>query len=203
MIRKRQDGNKVEELSTFIIDEVNRLNKVVNNLLEFARPRPPQLAREDVGEIMDRAIKIIEEKAIESGIEIYKEYSPVPQTFLCDADQMEQAFLNILINAIAGISVGENISGKIFIKIAPQKEVDEPPSIIDYIYVQIKDNGCGIKEEDLPKIFNPFFTTKPDGTGLGLSIVHKIIENHEGEIRVESEIGKGTTVFIKIPIRSV
>ena len=198
IIRRKPDGHKIEELSSFIIDEVDRLNKVVGNLLEFARPRPPHLIQENIFEIMDRAVKIIEEKAKARGINIEREYSrDVPQTLLCDSGQMEQAFLNILINALDGIV---NPKGKVAIRIFSGKK--EEPSIIDYVYIRIEDNGAGIKDEDIPSIFDPFFTTKSYGTGLGLSIVHKIIENHEGEISVRSSLGEGTTITIKLPVKS-
>lgn len=199
MIRKKKDGDTISELSTFIIDETDRLNSVVDNLLEFARPRAPKLTQENIIEIMERALRIVEEKAKAKRIEIRKEYSPnVPEKILCDNGQMEQAFLNILINAIDGIA---NPGGEISVRIVPGREFEEEPSIIDYLYIQVKDNGCGIKEEYMTRIFNPFFTTKSDGTGLGLSIVHKIIENHDGEIIAESSTGKGTTMTIKIPIK--
>ncbi len=200
MIRKKKDGDTtISELSTFIIDETDRLNNVVDNLLEFARPRAPKLRWENIIEIMERALRIVEEKSKAKGIEIRKEFSPnLHEKILCDNGQMEQAFLNILINAIDGI---KNPGGEVSVRIVPGREFEEEPSIIDYLYIQVKDNGSGIKEEDMGKIFNPFFTTKPDGTGLGLSIVHKIIENHDGEISAESSPGKGTTMTIKMPIK--
>jgi len=202
IIRRKPDGHKIEELSTFIIDEVDRLNRVVGNLLEFARPRPPRLAQENITEIMERAIKIVEEKAKIKRVNIQREYSrDTPQKLLCDSGQMEQAFLNILINALDGIIDLDETSpkGEVSVRIFSGKEKE--PSIIDYVYIQIMDNGVGVKDEDIPKIFNPFFTTKSDGTGLGLSIVHKIIENHEGEISIQSSLGKGTTITIKLPIK--
>jgi signal transduction histidine kinase len=205
IIRKKKDGQNIEELSDFIIEEVDRLNMVVNNLLEFARPRPPQMTEENIAEIMEKAVRIIKEKPEAEGVDIRTEYSPrIPAQFLCDRGQMEQVFLNILLNAIGAINASDNkdLKGEIDIRIFPGKWVEQAPSIIDYIYIEIKDNGCGIKDKDLQKIFNPFFTTKSDGTGLGLSIVHKIVENHEGEIGVESSPGAGTTVTIKLPLKA-
>lgn len=197
LIRKKQDGQELTELTSFIIDEVNRLDRVVDNLLDFAKPRPPLLKEEVITEIMDRAIRVVEEKAKTRGVNIIREYSPdLPPRIYCDSGQMEQAFLNILLNALEAI---EKPPGKILIRIFPEKEV---PAIIDYLYIQVTDNGVGLKVEDSQKIFNPFFTTKPEGTGLGLSIVHKIIENHEGEISLTSSPGEGTAITIKIPVKS-
>ena len=201
IIRRKPDEHKIEELSTFIIEEVDRLNRVVGNLLEFARPRAPRLIQENINEIMERAVRIIEEKAKAKGVTIKREYSKdLHQKLLCDSGQMEQAFLNILINALDGIT---SPGGEVVISILPGKEIEEEPSIIDYIYIRVKDNGAGIKNEDIRKIFNPFFTTKFDGTGLGLSIVHKIIENHEGEIGIQSKPGEGTTIIIKLPVKYI
>jgi two-component system sensor histidine kinase HydH len=200
LIRKKPDGKELTELTTFIIDEVNRLNRVVDNLLDFARPRPPLLKEENITEIMDRAVHMVEEKARAKEVGLSRQYSlDLPAGIYCDSGQMGQAFLNLLLNAIESVEKGR---GKIIIRIFPGKDVEEGPSIIDYLYIQVKDNGGGIKSEDISKIFNPFFTTKPEGTGLGLSIVHKIIENHQGEITAASKPGEGTTITIKIPVRT-
>lgn len=199
IIRKKQNGTEVAELTTFIIDEVDRLNRVVENLLDFAKPKPPLFKEEAMAEIMDRSVRIIEEKAGVKGISIIKEYNPHLPPITCDSEQIEQAFLNILLNAVEAI---EGPQGKIIIRLFMGKDFPGEPSIINYLYIQVKDNGPGLKAEDSHKIFNPFFTTKARGTGLGLSIVHKIIENHEGEINLGSRPGEGTTVTIKMPLKA-
>lgn len=108
-----------------------------------------------------------------------------------DPDQMKQALINLLQNAsdAAGSSLGR-----------PGEITVESHALNGHLIISIKDNGCGIKEEDLNKIFNLYFTTKPEGTGLGLAIVNQIITGHRGQVRVESQQDKGTTFLIEIPL---
>ena len=143
------------------------------------------MQRIDPNEIIDDIITLIEQKCISKQITIHKDlYEGAIIT--ADPNQLKQAFLNILLNAIDAIPNDGTIS--------------ITSAIPSQYIIRISDTGCGIAAEDIPNIFDPFFTKKATGTGLGLSITHEIIKNHQGRIFVESEFGKGTTFIIKLPI---
>jgi len=173
-----------------IIQGVSSLNKIVSNLLVYTRRTTLQKASVDLVEWLDSVLAHAE-------IEIEKEARPIrivrefpSEQILVDIDpeRFQQIALNLLFNAIQAI---EN-EGEIHLALratATQAEID------------FRDTGKGIAVEDLPQIFTPFFTTKEQGTGLGLAIVKKIVELHDGEIEVDSVVGKGTCFTIRIPIR--
>jgi len=119
------------------------------------------------------------------GIDLHAEYGDLPQ-INCNIGQLNQVFMNLMLNAFQSMDEGD-------IWIRTWKDDED-------IFVEIKDNGSGIPAEQLDKIFDPFFSTKDTGTGLGLSISYRIIKDHNGEIPVTSEVGKGTTFRIKLPL---
>jgi two-component system sensor histidine kinase HydH len=170
-----------------MINEVDRLNRVISKLLAYSKPREPRLSIRSVDEIIDHCIRVVEREAAEAGVKLVKKLDADPPALvLMDTDQMTQVFLNILLNAIeatpreGSVSVGY--------------EVDQEGRVM----IRIEDTGEGIPKENLDKLFDPFFTTKRKGTGLGLAIVKSIIEGHDGEIEVESESGKGTCFTITL-----
>jgi two-component system sensor histidine kinase HydH len=174
---------------TVMMKEVDRLNAVISNLLDFARPKDPVLEPCDIGSLIHHVLTLtksdVQAKEIDLSLNIAEE---LPQVRL-DRDQMTQVLLNILLNAIQVMEAG----GQISIGAKIQSETNQ-------LEIAISDNGKGISADDLPRIFDPFFTTKKRGAGLGLAIAHTIIENHHGEITVESEEGKGSTFRIRLPI---
>lgn len=174
---------------TVMMNEVDRLNSVISNLLDFARPKEPVLEPNDVGELIQHVLTLIESdlqaKQLQISVDI-KENLPQMQL---DRDQMTQVLLNILLNAIHATEAG----GEIKIMVNVQRDTHQ-------LELSISDNGNGISSDDLPKIFDPFFSTKKQGSGLGLAIAYTIIENHQGEITVESEEGKGSVFLIRLAI---
>jgi two-component system sensor histidine kinase HydH len=186
--KERLSGNKDDQQTADImIQEVERLNRVVSQLIEFARPL--QLKRENVqiAELVQHAVKLIaadaQKKQISIEIEAAAEIPPVE----VDSDKIKQVFLNIFLNSLAALQDG----GKLKIKLS---------SRTNNLEVIISDNGAGIEKMDLPRIYDPYFTSKPAGTGLGLAIVQKIMEAHGGNTSLESAAGKGTEVFLNFPI---
>lgn len=170
-----------------MINEVDRLNRVISKLLAYSKPREPRLSIRSVDEILDHCIRVVEREATEAGVELVKKFNAdSPALVLMDTDQMTQVFLNILLNAIEATPRG----GHVFVGY----DVDEEGRVM----IRIEDTGEGIPRENLDKLFDPFFTTKKKGTGLGLAIVKSIIEGHDGEIEVESESGKGTSFIITL-----
>ena len=172
--------------------EVDRISSLVNELLEFARASDPKFRMEDVNSILDGMILLVSTESKKKRIEIVKKYSQDLPLISIDKEQIKQVFLNILLNAIEATSEdGEIIvDTRSFVK----------PGGEPYVQIQFKDTGCGIPREHLEEIFNPFFTTKDTGSGLGLSISHQIVQDHKGYINVESELDKGTSFYINLPL---
>ena len=177
------------EVINEILKQVERLNKTVRDFLSFARPVEPQRLRHDLNEVVKKALFLIRKQAENQKVEIKEEYSSQLPAVLIDAEQIQQVLLNILLNAVQAVPQGGQIT-----------VVTSGSEKSRFINVKVRDTGKGIPPENLKKIFEPFFTTKHQGTGLGLSICRRIVEKHGGKILVESEVGKGTTFTVTLPI---
>jgi two-component system sensor histidine kinase HydH len=178
-----------KKLSTIIIKESGRLNDVVADFLDFARPQVPNFQDCRLEEIIDRNLSFLRPESDKKRVIVNNgNLNSGAFTIEADPELLYTAFLNIFINAIQSMKDGGNLSVKI---------IEETENY----QVEIKDTGIGISAENLRKIFNPFFTTKEKGSGLGLAIVKKIIEGHKGTVRIESEEGVGTRVFVALPRR--
>jgi len=176
-----------KKLSSIIIEESGRLNDVVTDFLDFARPQEPNFQDCHLEEIIDRNLSFLQSELDKKNVRVNNGYlNNRPYTIKSDPNLLYRAFLNIFINAIQSMKEGGNITTNI----AEEKG--------DY-RVEIRDTGTGISKENLKKIFNPFFTTKEKGSGLGLAIVKKIIEGHKGTVWIKSEEGTGTSVFVNLP----
>ena len=175
--------------SSVMITEVNRLNRVIQDLLNFAKPRTPKFSPHSIEQLIKHTLKLIQPDVLERKIEVNKKFNKNIQQLWLDGDLITQALLNIFLNAIEAM---EN-EGQLTIKVESKNKI---------VGIDIVDTGNGIPQENLSHIFDPFFTSKKGGTGLGLAIVYRIIEIHDGEIEVFSEPGKGTTFKIKLAIRN-
>lgn len=170
-----------------MINEVDRLNRVISKLLAFSKPREPRLSLSSPDEILDHCIRVIEPEVVAAKLDVIRTRCVRETTLvLMDTDQMTQVFLNILLNAVEVSSPG----GKIFVKCGSDDQ--------GRLSIVIEDTAEGIPKENMDKLFDPFFSTKKKGTGLGLAIVKSIIEAHEGEIDVESEVGRGTRFIVTL-----
>ena len=174
-----------------IVKETTRCKDIVKGLLQFARPKEPETTEIDVNSVLESTINLLVSQAIFQNIKIEKKYSPSLPHIIADRAQLQQVFINIILNAVDAMEGNGVLSIRTYL--------DENNK---YVNISITDTGHGIKEEDKPRLFEPFFTTKQvgTGTGLGLAVCYSIIQKHEGEIEVESELGKGTTFTIKVPI---
>jgi PAS domain S-box-containing protein len=168
--------------------EVEHLETLVNNVLVFAKPMEPKKVSADLAKVLDHAIAMAEKGISDKKIELQTNFSKVAPVVV-DTAMMADAFLNIIRNAVEAVEEHGNIS----------VSLNYSDGTHQLAAVEIRDNGCGIDEEDMPHIFNPFFTVKKYGTGLGLSQVKKIIDLHQGTIDVLSEKGKGTKVYVTLP----
>lgn len=180
-----------------ILKTVGKGKKIVNDLVSFARPKPPRKCRCRIEHIIDEVLRLQERQFERENIRIHKNYTKTPKVWI-DRDQFEQVFLNLLINARQAIT--------------PKKGGDVTigtDTVEGAVVVIIADNGVGMPPEILQKLFTPFFTTKGAfakdslgimGTGLGLSIVRTILQNHNASIRVESEVGTGTRFIMHLQV---
>jgi two-component system, NtrC family, sensor histidine kinase HydH len=168
--------------------ECRRLNRLLTNLLDFARPRPPEFQEIDVRPVVDSVVALLSHTAEQNRIQLRKHVSASLSPVESDSEQLKQVLLNLTINAIQAMPGG----GEIEISTA-QKNTG--------IVIAVRDQGAGIPAENVDKIFDPFFTTKDSGTGLGLSVAHQIIVQHGGVITAERNVDRGMTFSVMIPIR--
>ncbi len=195
-----QDQEFRESFSSVVGHEIDRIDGIVNQLLSFSRPVKPALAPTDLHKILDKSLKLVHHQMVQQGVTPHREFSVTPITIQADPHLLEQAILNLLLNAIEAMNRGGQLKVRTQMTLlSPLSEAGltaSPGSAT----VFIEDSGHGIKPEDLGHVFDPFFTTKSTGTGLGLSVSHQIIQEHGGEIEVESEWTKGTCFSITFPL---
>jgi signal transduction histidine kinase len=188
--KRSHDEEDTRDLN-IIIDETNRVRKIVRELLDFARLAPAGMESIEINAILQQLIALISKQREFMKIRFQEKYDQRISVFMADKNQIQQVFLNLLLNS------AESITGDGTITILTEDRQDR-------CIVSISDSGCGIREEDLGKIFDPFYTTKPTGkgTGLGLSVSYGIIKQYGGEILCESEVDKGTTFHVMFPYQS-
>jgi two-component system NtrC family sensor kinase len=172
--------------------EVDRISSLITELLDFARPSDPKLEYEDINSILEGMILLVSTETKKKQISIIKNYASDLPPIQIDREQIKQVFLNILLNSIEATPE----RGEVTIKTRSFTK----PGGESYIQIEVTDTGRGIPAEHLEDIFTPFFTTKSKGSGLGLSISHQIVQDHRGYIDVESELNKGASFFINLPL---
>jgi PAS domain S-box-containing protein len=188
LMRKTTDETAKRGLET-IVTQVERITKIMNQLLSFARKRPVERRPLDLSVVIKDILEVVQERMKSNNIQTQINLAPsVPEVF-ADPDQMSQVLLNLILNACQALPEGGTI------RIGLQSHFPN-------VELTIADSGDGIPKENVSRLFDPFFTTKPvgEGTGLGLTVVHGIIQEHDGSISVDSEPGKGATFRILLPI---
>ncbi|GAM11125.1 sensor protein ZraS [Geobacter sp. OR-1] len=180
-------GDPKHEFIEIQIRETERLNRVVEDFLRMARPQPSEMGRCSLVEELETVVTLVARDALDRGVTLRLEPFAGAAIVRANGEKLRQAFLNIVINALQATPSG----GKVDIALRMAESAYE---------ISVSDNGTGIDADSQAKIFEPFFTTKPNGTGLGLAITRKIVEGHGGTLAVESEVGKGTTVLVKLPL---
>lgn len=186
-----RDNPEDKTTAEIMVQEVDRLNRVISQLLEFARPINVEKKPSSLQSLIQHSLKTIERQAEAKGIRIITSLAPDIKEVSLDPDRINQVLLNLYLNAIEAMEKGGTLSVDL-----------SRAGISKGVRISVSDTGVGISKENLDHIFDPYFTTRPSGTGLGLAIVHKIIESHQGEVTVESEEGKGTEVAILLPTGS-
>jgi two-component system, sporulation sensor kinase E len=193
LIRKALQNQERVEISFLerhlgvVDEEIERLNKIVVDFLFAVRPMDVKLRESDPGELVEGIAEIVKPEAERAGVMIELDVAEDLPRVALDDRLMKQAVLNLVKNALAAMPGG----GKL--RLTAERVEDE-------VRIGVEDSGVGISEEDLPKIFEPYFTTKENGTGLGLTITFKIVREHDGEIMVSSHPGHGSTFMISLPI---
>jgi PAS domain S-box-containing protein len=204
-----QDSDFRDTFSNLIGHEIDRIDSLVNQLLRFARPAKPILKPLHAHEILEKALTLVGHRLYQKDIKLNRSWSADVDTIHGDADQLEQVFLNFFLNAMDAMKTHGELSVKTEIRSDEQwvstlgsgnGESNGSRQAREALLITIRDSGEGIRAEDIPHVFDPFFTTKDYGTGLGLSVVHGIIQEHGGQIEVESELQKGTAFHISLPL---
>jgi len=199
------DGD-TKEAAGIIVEQSERIKEVNERLLEFSHKR--ELNREplDVDNILEKSISLLRYQTKIENLEIRKELEPNLPKILGDSNQLQGAFLNIMLNAVQTMEE----RGKLTVRTYREKvtkhgrrKMDKFKLGTELVVIEFKDTGKGMDEEKLSKIFDPFFSTKEKGAGLGLSVCHRLIEDHNGIIEVHSKLGEGSIFIIKLPILEV
>lgn len=177
-----------QEYMPIIIKEVDRVNRVIEELLYFARPNKTHYMMVDINELIKNTLVLVQNKTTSHKVEFRLQLTRGLPQIEADAEQIRQVLLNLLINAMQAISDKGSVV------------IDTWQPNPSFICTRITDTGIGIKEEDRKKIFDPFFTTKPAGTGLGLAVVQRIISAHYGQVEIDSQVNEWTAVTLKLPV---
>lgn len=184
-----QGDDPRNEFTRIISKEIDRLNRLIDQLLYFSRPLPPQFLTTDLHKVIEETMPLIDNPAVRKKVTINCEFSSRLPPVKIDIVQFKQVLLNIMLNGIQAIENNGTLTLRTHFNPAASQ-----------VCLQIEDTGCGIPPEHLPRLFDPFFTTKEKGTGLGLSVADKIMEVHQGHIEVESMVNKGTSFTLCLPV---
>lgn len=184
------------EYMDVIMKEADRLNVILNDMLDFARPARLNRKPANIHQVLDSVVLLLQEGAGPNTF--VKSYDPsIPDVF-GDENQLKQVFLNLVKNAKEAIA--ENGTIYITTRAITEFHLVEGSGPGRMVSIVVSDNGCGIRPEDLERVFTPFFTTKPKGSGLGMAITLKIVKEHGGLLKIDSEPGKGTSVAVYLPV---
>jgi signal transduction histidine kinase len=193
------EQNKNADLVTIVQREILRIDAIVTQMLRLAAPAKPSLAPVRMNELVRGVLLVIEPQLKGRSISSAQNLGAQHDTIHGDYRQLEQALMNLLLNALDALD-GKGTLGVATSVLPARKRTRKGTPAVAKIHITIRDTGCGISSEQLSHLFEPFFTTKPNGTGLGLVITKQIIEQHGGEISVESDLGTGTTFHILLPL---
>lgn len=211
--RRIGGGDPRGQFADLILEEVSRLDRIVESLLQFARPTTPRLVRQSVLPAIEKALLLVHEIAVRQNVLVRVERADTVPELYVDHDQILQVLLNIIMNALQALAQG----GEILLTVGPARKASVergglgrratdrlvsrrqgPPQ--DVLEVRVRDNGPGIPATVKARVFDPFYTTRSQGTGLGLSICQSIVREHGGSISIESTVGQGTTVIVDLPL---
>jgi two-component system sensor histidine kinase HydH len=192
--KRYNDAEFRQDFSSLVGSEIARIERIVNELLAFARPAPLMIERVNIHEVVDGAVRLVGPQASRLEVSVRKAFHASEDQCAADKDRLQQVLLNLLLNALQASEPGDSV--ELSTEIMHDAGQAEP-----LIRVDVRDTGSGIPKDMLPHIFDPFFTTKSEGTGLGLSVSYNIIAEHGGRLEVQSELGEGTCFSIYLPLK--
>ena len=198
-------GEWMEDSIEVVLKEVERLDSIVRDLLLFARPRHLHFVECHLIALSERVLRLVEAQCVEAGVVVHRVYHDIPPVYV-DMSQMEQVFINLLLNALQAMPEGGILTLSCQLARREDDALSEtaaaPGEEQQWIEFAISDTGVGIAPEQLERIFQPFFTTKAHGIGLGLPISRRLVEDHQGQLLVESQQGYGSTFTIRLPLKT-
>jgi signal transduction histidine kinase len=180
--------NQEAELTGVAGRELQRINAIVTQMLRFAAPKPATFATVHIHDLLDHSLRVLQHQIGAKMIALQRNYRAAPDTVRGDDAQLQQVFMNLLLNAIE--AMGTNGVLTVSTEITDGKQLQ----------IQIRDTGAGVARENLGRLFEPFFTTKKNGTGLGLAISKRIALEHQGEIHLQSAVNQGSTFTLSLPV---
>lgn len=186
--------NPDAELTEVVGRELQRINAIVTQMLRFAAPKSCPFTTVKIHEVLDHSLRLLQNQISGKLISLKRDYRAGPDTVRGDDAQLQQAFMNLLLNALEAMGVDGTLT--------VSTEIVDGENGWRALRIQIQDTGVGIAPENLGRMFEPFFTTKKNGTGLGLAISHRIALEHHGTIEVQSEMNKGSMFSISLPVNA-
>jgi signal transduction histidine kinase len=196
-IGQSTDDSPTKEFLEIIVEEVDRLNKIVSQFLDYARPYRGDQNPLDVNDVVRKTLQLLEKEEGATRVEISTNFVEGLPPVRADAEQLRQVFLNLALNALQAMPHG----GKLHVQTSLRRSTRRGAAAA-FLEVRFRDTGVGIPAGDLKNLFIPFFTTKEKGTGLGLPISQRIMENHGGTIEVRSQPGAGSTFTVLLPVEA-
>jgi signal transduction histidine kinase len=186
-------------------EEVNRIDRIVNELLTLARPAKPMLSSIHLHQVLTHALELVQQQLWQKKITLTRAFDAADDSIKGDVNLLGQMFINLFLNAIDAMDAATGARELTVLTCLVQRPLQKPDTedtedIVPHVMVSIRDTGAGISPEDTQHIFDPFFTTKSTGTGLGLSVAHRIAKEHYAGIDVESKQGRGTSFQISFPL---
>jgi|SRR5665213_177222 len=184
LLLQKGDDNEMAEM---VRRELKRIDSLTTQMMRFSTPKPAALARVRAHELLDHSLRLLEHQMSGRMISLKRNYRAAPDAVQGDESQLQQAFMNLLLNAVE--AVGSNGEVTVATENAGGR-----------LKISIRDTGPGISTENLARLFEPFFTTKKQGTGLGLAICRRVMDEHHGQVEVQSETGKGSVFILSLPL---
>jgi signal transduction histidine kinase len=185
------------EMVSLVRRELDRIDTIVNQMLRFSGPTRGEFGQVHLHEILDHSLRLVQHQLDQKGIKLTRAYGATPDLLSADDSQLEQAFVNLFLNAVE--ATGPHGALTITTDLALPKKKAARAATSPEFHITIQDTGSGVAPQNLDRLFTPFFTTKPHGTGLGLPITRRIIEEHSGAITVQSALNKGACFQIVLP----
>ena len=188
--RRGIDDEEEAEVYDEMDEGLQRIGRIVSEVNDFARPHPPEFGRHDLREIFERVMLLAGKQMQRESVRVHVEVPGNLPSVEIDRHRLEQALLNLVTNAIRAVETTDDP------EVVLRADIED-----DHVVIEVADNGQGIREELLPRIFDPFFTRSRNGTGLGLTIVRRVVQQHQGTVQVHSEVGEGSVFTLRLPCR--